>query len=132
MVLQAHAYTEDLQQIDACRPELLTRLPHAMNEITTPLDRREWESALAGHPDQKFREYVVNGILNGFRIGFNYTNTACRKSGKNLPSVREHLQVVRDYLAEECAQGRILGPLDPESFPQLHTSVRNHPQKHSG
>ena len=36
--------------------------------------------------------------------------------------MREQPQIVGDYLAEECAQGRILGPLDPKSFPQVHTS----------
>ncbi|MCG8625873.1 MAG: hypothetical protein MJE68_28235, partial [Proteobacteria bacterium] len=52
-------------------------------------------------------------------MGFDYTTAACRSSEKNLPSVREQPQIVGDYLAEECAQGRILGPFDPKSFPQV-------------
>lgn len=37
-------------------------------------------------------------------------------------SARERPEVVRDYLAKECAEGRILGPLDPTQFPFVHTS----------
>lgn len=94
-----------------------------MNEITTPLNWREWDWELRDHPDQRFREYIVNGIRNGFHVGFDYTTAACCSSGKNLPSVREQSQIVGDYLAEECAQGRILGPFDPKSFPKFIPAV---------
>ena len=30
--------------------------------------------------------------------------------------------MVRDYLATECSEGRVLGPLDPAEFPFVHTS----------
>ena len=59
MIAGGYTYTKDLQQIDACRPKLPTRLPHAMSDILTPLDWQEWELAVADHPDQKFKEYVV-------------------------------------------------------------------------
>ena len=31
-------------------------------------------------------------------------------------------QVVQDYLAVECSEGRVLGPLDPLALPQVHVS----------
>ena len=37
-------------------------------------------------------------------------------------STSEHPQVVRDYLALECAAGRVLGPLPVEEFPQVQLS----------
>ena len=77
---------------------------------------------MAHHPDRRFKEYIVDGIRRGFRVGFNYAAASCHASGQNLPSVREQPQVVRDYLAQECALGRILGPLDPKLYPQVHTS----------
>ena len=77
---------------------------------------------MADHPDQKFKEYVVNGIRHGFCVGFAYATASCRSAVKNLLSVREQPQVVGDYLAQECAHGRILGPLNPKDFLQVHTS----------
>ena len=34
----------------------------------------------------------------------------------------EHSKVVHDYIAKECAGGRILGPFDPQSLPHIQTS----------
>ena len=113
---------EDLRHLDACRPEVPTDMPSPMKEVVTPLTWQEWDRELASHPDQKFREYVVNGLRWGFRIGFDYAHAACQKSIGNLASVKDQPQIVRDYLAEECAEGCVLGPLDPKSFPQVHTS----------
>ena len=118
----SYEYMDDLMQLDACRPEVSNHLPPAMNEVVTPLSWQAWDSELAGHPDQRFREYVVNGLRYGFRVGFDYTHTSCRKSDGNLASVRNQPQIVRDYLAEECAQGRVMGPFDPGSLPQVHTN----------
>ena len=39
-----------------------------------------------------------------------------------MPSALEQPQVVRDYLAKECSEGRVLGPLPPATLPQVHTS----------
>lgn len=117
-----YEYMDDLTQLDACRPEVPNQLPPSMNEIVTSLIWQEWNLELADHPDQKFRQYVVNGLHFGFYIGFNYANNSCRESDAKLASVKDHPQVIRDYLAEECSLGRVLGPLDPGSVPQVHTS----------
>lgn len=34
----------------------------------------------------------------------------------------EQLEIIRDYLAEECSKGRVLGPLPQAMFPGTHTS----------
>ena len=39
-----------------------------------------------------------------------------------MPSALERPEVVREYLATECSEGKVLGPLDPTKFPQIHTS----------
>lgn len=95
-----------------------------MRTIHTPLVWQEWDRCLATHPDQRLRRYIVDGIRYGFRIGFEYTNGYNHTQGprNNLPSAREHPEVVREYLANECSKGRVLGPLDPSQYPQVHTS----------
>ena len=39
-----------------------------------------------------------------------------------MASARSKPEVVRDYVAVECSNCRVLGPLDPTHFPQIHTS----------
>ena len=45
-----------------------------------------------------------------------------RSAARNMQSVAEHPEVIREYLAEECAQGRVLGPLEPEAVSGVHIS----------
>ena len=92
-----------------------------MREVLTPLNWQEWDRLLAQHPDQRFRAYIVRGIQEGFRIGFD-SSISLHSVKHNMPSALDHPTVIRDYLAEECSEGRVLGPLDPRSFPQVHIS----------
>ena len=110
-----YEYMSDLAYFNTCHPSSPCELPPKMREIVTPLVWEAWDRELASHPDQNFRQYIVDRIRYGFRIGFEYRQAACRKSQGTT-------QVVRDYLAEECSEGRILGPLNPASFPFVHTS----------
>ena len=113
---------EDLLSLDACRPSNMDKaLPLELQGITTPLDWREWDKALAAHPDQQFREYIVNGIKEGFRLGFDYSKS-CNGAPRNMASAGTHAPIIRDYLAEECAQGRVVGPFDPGHLPGVQVS----------
>lgn len=111
---------EDLLRMDACLP---IPLPAAMEYVTTPLRWQDWDNCLRGHPDQRFRHYIVEWIRHTFRIGFDYSQrTETRSSLSNMAPASEHPEVVREYLATECNEGRMLGPLDPTRFPAVHTS----------
>ena len=39
-----------------------------------------------------------------------------------MHSTREHPEIIREYLAKECAEGRILGPFPPASLPGVQVS----------
>ena len=39
-----------------------------------------------------------------------------------MQSALEKPEVVVEYLAEECSEGRVFGPIDPSMFPFVHTS----------
>ena len=112
---------EQLLGLDACRPATPVHLPPAMGTVSTPLDWREWDEALSSHPDQRLRSYLVNGLRVGFRVGYNY-RTPCVKSRRNMASASANPDVVREYLATECAEGRVMGPFSPEDFPLVHVS----------
>ena len=121
--VEPYTYMEDLLKINSCTAAYPIQLPAPMGDITTPLRWQEWDRALENHPDQRFRTYIVDGIKNGFRVGYNYeeVNQLC-SSPANMASAMQHPEVIREYLAKECSEGRVLGPLDPTQFPYVHTS----------
>lgn len=112
---------EDLLVMDSRRLEHPVRLPPAMDTITTPLNWQAWDEALAGHPDQRFRQYIVEGVRDGFRIGYDTqaAEMGLRSSPANMASALEHPEIIGEYLSSD---GRVLGPLDPAAFPYIHTS----------
>ena len=77
---------------------------------------------LTNHPDSHFDDYIVQGIREGFRIGYNYTHHRCKAAKANMRLAGEHPEVVRDYIAKECSLWRLLGPFDPQALPGVHTS----------
>ena len=111
---------EDLLQ-HACRLSNPMHIPKGLRQVDTPLEWREWDRGLALHPDQQFRAYIVSGIREGSQIGFDYSHS-CRSSSRNMLSAMEKPQIVSEYLAEECAEGRVLGPFARSELPQVHTS----------
>ena len=67
---------------------------------------------LAKHPDEFFTQFVLRGIKEGFRIGYDYWSQVRKISMANMPSAREGQLVVGVYLAKECAEGQVLGLFD--------------------
>ena len=82
-----YEYMDDLILLDACRPVVPTRLPLCMEKVHCPLPWHEWEHCLATHLDQRFRQYISDGLHYGFRVGFNYHHN-CRKSHVTCPQPR--------------------------------------------
>ena len=78
---------------------------------------------LEGYPDKCFAEYILRGIQNGFRIGFDMQLSSLKTRGSNMQSALEMPEVVTKYLQEEVARGRVveLTPEDAEAL-QVHTS----------
>ena len=106
---------EDLLALDHCKATPDTWHVPLQNGsyIVTPLGWVEWDEALNHHPDQQFRAYVVSGLRQGFRVGFDYAHSGCQRASSNMHSAREHAQVIREYLAVECSEERVVGPLKP-------------------
>ncbi len=86
----------------------------------TPLHPDAWSQALASHPDQAFAQYVVEGLRQGFRIGFQ-PGSPLRSASANMKSAYDHPSIVTAYLQKECSLGRMLGPFTHmETLPPLH------------
>ena len=106
-----YPYQWDLKQINDCVPITVVPITDEWREVHTPLIVPQWQSHLQGHPDPEFVAYLLDGINHGFRIGFSYSNHTCRSAKRNMLSATQNPAVVEKYLAEECAKGRVIGPL---------------------
>ena len=83
--------------------------------------KQDWEYSQANDPDRRFADYIVGGICTGLRVGFDYDHR-CVKAKNNMHSTREHPEIIREYLAKECAAGRILGLFPLASLPSVQFS----------
>ncbi len=119
LCLGDYRYTSHLHVLERCRSWVPPRLPGLSRAVTSPLQWPTWAECLTNHPDRLLADY--QGIRDGFRIGFNYANS-CKKATKNMGSALEKPGVVRDYLAEECTLGRIIGPLYTWLYPTVQVS----------
>lgn len=116
-----YRYTEDLVKLDLCRPET-SRVPVILGARVSPLKVDEWERALARMPDRRLAEYIIKGIRDGFRVGFQYRKQPLRPVLQNMPSARANKEPVQHFLEEETRRGRIAGPLDRARYPKIMIS----------
>ena len=95
-------------------------LPQELTVVQTPLVVDAWASALQSHPDRAFARYIVNGLRQGFRVGF-HRPSPLRSATGNMGSARLHPEVITDYLRKELTLGRLLGPFSGSLvLPNLH------------
>ena len=103
----------DLREFERLVPAQAPILSARIKEIATPLRWEAWAAGLRNHPDKEFVQFLVNGIREGFRIGYNYSGHSCKSSSRNMVSARQHPEPIQRYLATEMAKGRIIGPVAP-------------------
>ena len=89
---------EDLKALDQCRKVPLRRVPPALQGMATPLRWEVWQEAMSSHPDRELVEYIIAGLREGFRIGYDYQGHKCKRCADNKKSAKEHPQVVDDYM----------------------------------
>lgn len=89
--------------------------------VVSPLKAHAFARELASHPDQSAVRFVLDGLRNGFRLGFNHSRKL-KSAKKNKPSANQHAEVIDQYLANEVSLGRVLGPFPSPPLPNLHVS----------
>ena len=110
---------DDLLKLESCKPAAgNTNTSRGKNSA---MMGTMGSSPIRDHPDQRFHLFLVRGIREGFRVGFDYSRL-CRAASRNMGSAQEKPQIVQEYLQKEVTEGRILGPFDPAEYPQIHTS----------
>ena len=118
---------DDLQKIQGAAPLQRADQPAQLQTISSPLRDHlsAWQLALGSHPDKEFVSYILEGIINcGFRVGFDYSRSLC-PARHNMPSTRDHGDVIDTYLAGEVPAGRIIGPLSSSTTSKVKVQI-NH------
>ena len=98
------------------------QVPPAACRITTLLHSDVWHHMLASHPDQNLIKFFIEGVTEGFRIGFNYQCTTLKPARKNMHSANLHPTVVTEYLKTELNQNRAASPFTPPAVTGGHIS----------
>ena len=99
------------------------QIPGTAQQIHTPLRLGAWQQALSLYPNQQLAKFFLDGISEGFRIGYNYrTNGNLKSANKNLEGARQHPEVVDTYLSKEVALNRVAGPYNKSRIPNIQIS----------
>ena len=117
-----YPYTEQLKQLESFPAEVVPvekRIWPELYTITTPLILEEWVNLLSSHPDAEFSHYVLTGLAQGFHIGFDRVKVQCVRAKNNMQSALLHPSVVEDYLQNEIALGRVIGPVSLSRVPSI-------------
>ena len=88
---------KELQRLSGYASVVSMVLPRLSKEIVIPLRWEAWDYFLVNHPDQEYRRYIVAGLREGFRIGFNYKGQkGCKKATSNMVSTMQKPELVRE------------------------------------
>ena len=96
--------------------------PLAPVHLVSPLQLSQFQLELADYPDQAAADYILNGLRDGFRIGFKALSVSLRSSSSNMRSALDHPSVIDAYLQNEVSCGRVAGPFSTPPFTDLHIS----------
>ena len=88
-----YIYKSNLQALDSFRPLSPVSIPESLAEIRTPLKADVWAEMLRGHPDKEFTKFLLKGIQEGFRIGFDYASHSCKRASGNMASAVQNPEV---------------------------------------
>ena len=103
-----YPHQHDLSRLDSRRPpsQILPSISGILH--ITIVEALKFTS----HPDRELVSYIIRGLQDGFRIGFN-RGTPLRSAASNMPSTSKNPEVVVAYLLKELQEKRVLGPLPP-------------------
>lgn len=89
--------------------------------VVSPLQVDQFTWKLRDHPNRQFVAFVLDGIRNGFYLGFRQSQNL-KSATKNGSSAYEHPAIIDEYLANELSLGTVAAPFSTLLFPQLHVS----------
>ena len=88
----------------------------------TPIQVDKLQLELLNHPDPAKVAYGLNGLKEGFHVGFKPSITSLKSASRNLQSASLHRSVIDKYLRTEVENGRVAGPFSSPPLLDLHIS----------
>ena len=79
-----------------------------------------FKNLLESHPNKFLVDYIIDGLRNGFDIGF--TGEFSPTSPKNLKSADQNKTLIQAAIDKEVSRGHTAGPFPSPPFPQTHCS----------
>ena len=110
----AYRYTADLLTLASRHAAGSWPGVEGWSHIQCPMQVEEWAQCLSGHPDQAYVSYLLQGLREGFRIGYHYGSSTCRSASTNMQSATVRPEVISSFLEVELRAGRALGPVEHE------------------
>ena len=108
----------------SCSSALALSLPQLLLPPykVSPIRVEKIHQEVLTHPDQSFVTYVLDGLQNGFRVGFNPASVSLKSATQDMPSTNLLPSVIDDYLHTELAKGRVADPFSSPPLTHLHIS----------
>ena len=101
----SYYYTDQLLSLNSTytntNHNLISYLSLSANSL---LILSQWQQELCHHPDKRYTKYILQGIEEGFKIGFSDFQIL-QPSTSNLPTPNP--SVITDYLAKEVFLNRM-------------------------
>ena len=101
------------------------------SKVSTPVNVHNFYKALANYPNTELKTYLIDGLTNGFSIGFNDTAHAPTQPN-NLLSATQHSKEVTKALQKEIQRGHTSGPFLHPPWKDLHCSPLGSREKKDG
>lgn len=105
-----YAYTPHLLEFQVRRLGVEERVLPALEEwsrVVCPMPCQVWEWYLRDHPDAAYRDYIIQGLQRGIRVGFQYGRCHCTGASANMQLAVHQLEVIDEYLAREVRLGAL-------------------------
>ena len=64
---------------------------------------------MESHTDKHFADYIIRGLVRGFRVGFVSRSKSLKVAPKNYPSATAQQSVVSECIETEVYLGRLVG-----------------------
>ena len=101
-----YPYTCQLMALDQCRESSgYLSLPNQLASVTSPVNLDFWKEHLRDHEDQIFSQLVLQGLIAGFRIGFQREAVLLRSARSNMISASTHQEVASIRISGARAEG---------------------------
>ena len=115
-----YLFTSHLRALDSCRPPVSGSPSSSIEEKShSPLQIETWSQELVTHPDKDYMSYIIEGMSDGFRIGF---DRRCRLQPPPANSMTKNTAIISEYLQREVSLGRMQKHVLPSKENQIHIS----------